>query len=117
MAKTKTREITIIESSGGFSIFKNPFLGKEEFDFSGVTALRQLLTNEKAKILHTIKTQKPTSIYDLAKRLNRGFKAVYGDVKLLERFGFIELISEKSKKRNRLKPVIAVDRIVIDFKV
>jgi predicted transcriptional regulator len=117
MAKTKTREITIRESKGTFSIFKTPGVSKEDYNFSGILALRQLLSNEKARILDTIKTQKPISIYDLAKKLKRGFKSVNDDLKLLERFGFVELIEEKTKERIRHRPVLAVDNIIVNIKI
>lgn len=117
MATTKIREITIKESQGTFSIFKSAGVTKEDYDFSGILALRQLLTNEKARILDTIKTLKPVSIYDLAKKLNRGFKSVNDDVKLLERFGFIELIPEKTKKRERLRPKLVVEGVTIHIKL
>jgi len=119
MAKTttKVREITITESEGVFSIFKKPRTSKKDYDFEGVMALRQLLNNEKARILHTIKNQNPKSIYDLAKKLGRGFKSVNDDIKLLERFGFIELVEEKTKNRIRHKPRIIVDTITIHLKV
>ena len=117
MVKTKTREITITESKGAFSIFKKPKTSKKDYDFEGILALRQLLSNEKARILHVIKTQKPKSIYDLAKKLSRGFKSVNDDIKLLERFGFIELTEEKTKNRIRHKPEIVVDTITIHLKV
>ena len=117
MAKEKTREITISQSKGAFNIFRKSGTSKKDFDFSGILALRQLLSNEKARILNIIKTQKPQSIYELAKKLNRGFKSVNDDVKLLERFGFIELIEEKTKNRKRHKPVIVVDTITIHLKV
>ena len=114
---TKTREITITDSKGKFSIFKKTGRSKKDYDFSGVLALRQLLSNEKARILYTIKHQEPKSIYDLAKKLGRGFKSVNDDLKLLERFGFIELIEEKTKNRIRHKPEIVVDTITIHLKV
>lgn len=116
MAKIKVREITLTESKGAFSIFDR-FRGKEDYDFSGVLALRRLLSNEKARILHIIKTQNPKSIYDLAKKLKRNFKSVFDDIKLLERFGFIELIEEKTKNRTRHKPMIAADTITIHLKI
>jgi predicted transcriptional regulator len=117
MTKTRIREITITESRGVFSMFKRQKLLKKDYDFEGVLALRQLLSNEKARILHVIKTQKPKSIYDLAKKLNRGFKSVSDDIKLLERFGFIELTEEKTKNRIRHKPEIVVDTITIHLRV
>jgi|TARA_Y100000310_G_scaffold159352_1_gene158912 predicted transcriptional regulator len=115
--RTKTREITITESQGVFSIFKKSKTAKEDYDFEGVLALRQLLSNEKARILNVIKTESPKSIYDLAKKLKRGFKSVNDDVKLLERFGFIELTEEKTKNRIRHKPEIVIDTITIHLKI
>lgn len=117
MVKTKIREITIRENKGTFSIFKTPGVSKESYDFSGILALRQLLSNEKARVLNTIKVQKPISIYDLAKKLNRGFKSVNDDIKLLERFGFVELTEEKTKKRIRHKPHLVVEGITIHIKL
>lgn len=112
----KIREITITQEKGAFSIFKRTS-GKEGYDFSGILALRQILSNEKAKILHIIKTQKPQSVYELAKKLGRNFKAVSEDVKLLKRFGFIDLIEERTKNRKRHRPEIAVDTITIHLKI
>lgn len=117
MARTKTREITIKESKGSFSFSKDTKISKKDYNFEGLSALRQLLNPEKARILHVIKTQKPASIYDLAKKLGRGFKAVNDDLKLLERFGFIDLIEEKTKNRVRHKPEIVIDTVKITLKI
>lgn len=114
MPTRKVREITIYETKGTFSILKSP---SENYDFSGISALRQVLSNEKSRILHAIKIEKPTSVYDLAKRLGRSFKSVSDDIKVLQRFGFIELIQEKTKNRIRHRPVIAVDTVTVHFKV
>jgi predicted transcriptional regulator len=112
-----TREITIKESKGTFSLLKKLSKNKEEYDFSGIAALRQLLNNEKARLLNVIKTEQPSSLYDLAKKLNRSFKSVYDDVKLLERFGFVELTEEKVNNRTRHKPRILTDTITIHLKI
>lgn len=117
MSRTKTREIIIKESKGGFSFSKDTKISKKDYNFEGLSALRQLLNPEKARILHVIKTQKPTSIYDLAKKLGRGFKAVNDDVRLLERFGFVDLTAEKTKNRIRHKPEILVDTVKITLKI
>jgi len=110
-----TREITIKESKGAFSLFKKQ--GKEGYDFSGISALRQLLSKEKARILDVIKNEKPSSLYDLAKKLERNFKSVHDDVTLLKRFGFIDIIEEKTNKRIRHKPIIIADTITIHIKI
>ncbi len=114
---TKTREVTIKESKGAFRILKDTKISKKDYEFSDLAALRHLLSNEKARMLNVIKTQNPKSIYDLAKKLKRGFKSVSDDIKLLERFGFIDLIEEKTKKRIRHKPEIVVDCVTIHIKV
>src|SRR3989344_2206488 len=114
-AKSKTREITIVDDKGTFTTFFRKFYGEEDvYDFEGLAALRHVLSNEKARILHAIKTKNPLSIYALAKSLGRDFKSVNDDIKLLERFGFIDLIAEKTGKRSRLKPIIITDTIKIE---
>ncbi|MEX2017541.1 MAG: hypothetical protein WD876_03650 [Candidatus Pacearchaeota archaeon] len=117
MTRTKTREITLAESKGAFAIFTKLGFSKEDYDFKSLLALRQLLSNEKARILHVIKTYEPKSIYELAKRLDRGFKAVNDDVRLLHKFGFIEMTEEKTKNRKRLRPRVVVDNIIINVKI
>ncbi|OGJ12598.1 hypothetical protein A3K62_01550 [Candidatus Pacearchaeota archaeon RBG_16_35_8] len=117
MVRTKTRDITIAETKGAFSLFTKSGLSKKDYDFDSLLTLRQLLSNEKARILHVIKTYEPKSIYELAKRLNRGFKAVNDDIRLLERFGFVEMIEEKTKNRKRYRPEVVVDHMVINIKI
>jgi len=115
--RTKTREVTIKESQGTFSIFRKGRTSKKDYDFSGISALRQLLSNEKARILDVIRNESPGSIYELAKKLGRSFKSVNDDIKLLERFGFIELTAEKTKLRVRHRPEVVVDNILINVKL
>lgn len=116
--KTKVREITIVDEGGTFTSFFKKFYGeKEEYDFEGLSTLRNLLTNEKAKILHAIKAKKPKSIYELAKILKKDFKTVNDNVKLLEKFGFLDMIAEKSGKRDRFRPVVVVDSMIVEIKI
>jgi predicted transcriptional regulator len=115
MVQNKFREVTIKESGGKFSIFKENKTSKKDYDFSGLLALRQLLSNERARILNVIKTQNPTSIYNLSKILQREFKSVQTDIKLLERFGLVELIKEKTKGRICHKPVLIADSLTINI--
>jgi len=112
-----TREITIKESKGAFSLFKKSPKNKDEYDFSDISSLRQLLSNEKARILDVIKKDKPASLYELSKKLGRSFKSIHDDVKLLERFGFIEIVKENVNKRVRHQPRIVADMITIHIKI
>ncbi len=115
----KTRIIDLYEKGGTFSSVFRRFTGQEEeYNFKDLAYLRQLLSNEKSRILHTIKTKKPISIYNLAKILKRDFKTVREDVLLLKKFGFIDLIETKSKgKRISYKPVITASKINIVIRI
>ena len=114
--KERTRIVNLYITPNAFtSIFKRLRGDRSDYDFSGLADLRQLLSNEKAKILNIIKNQSPESIYHLAKILGRDFKAVSQDIKLLERFGFIELKHETKGKRKKLKPVVVIDNLQINI--
>ena len=116
--RSKTRDITIIDEDGTFNALFRKFSGSEKrYDFEGLTMLRRLLSNEKARMFNIIKTKKPNSIYKLAKLLKRDFKSVNEDIKLLQRFGFVEMIAEKTGKRERLRPVLVVDSLHINIKL
>lgn len=114
--KSKTREITIIDEGGRFNVLFRKLAGEADYDFEGISLLRKLLSNEKARLLHVIRKNNPNSIYKLARILKRDFKSVCGDIKTLEKFGFIEMIAEKTGKRGRLKPVLAVDSLHLYLK-
>ncbi|MFH0831836.1 MAG: hypothetical protein V1886_03150 [archaeon] len=106
---------------GAFSTFFRHFKveGKKYagLDFSEISALRQLLSNEKARILWTLQNKNPGSIYELAKLLGRDFKSVRGDVELLRQFNLIRLSPETKGKRKKLKPVINLRKLNITLSI
>jgi len=115
-AKTRTRIVNLYITSSTFaSIFKRLRGDRSDYDFSGFQDLRQLLSKEKAKILHTIKNKNPDSIYQLSRFLGRDFKAVFQDLKVLKKFGFIDLVQEAKGNRKRLKPVLAIDSLQVNI--
>jgi predicted transcriptional regulator len=110
----KRTKIRYVEINSHQETFVSKLIGGEKsHDFSDIKLLRSLLSNEKARILHILKTQSPKSIYALSKTLNRDHKSVYQDIKILERFGLIEFHSEKTGKRYSLRPVLTVDKLEI----
>ncbi|MEK6918976.1 MAG: HTH domain-containing protein [Nanoarchaeota archaeon] len=117
MASKKKRIIDLYITPTSFSFLFKKISGKkaEDYDFSGITDLRKLLSNERAKMLYVIKNQKPLSIYSLSKMLSRDFKAVTKDLKILERFGFVKLISERKGNRKTVRPEVEVSQLSINL--
>jgi predicted transcriptional regulator len=116
--KTRIKQVKITIAPGTFTyIFKRIKGQNQEYEFSELSNLRKVLSNEKARILYTTKHRKPQSLYSLAKMLDRDFKSVRDDVKMLEKFGFISLQKEEKGKRKKLKPVLNVDSLNISFSI
>ncbi len=70
------------------------------------------MTIQKIEILTTIATQKPSSIYELAKLVDRDFAAVLRDCTSLKGTGFIKLQATKGTKRTKI-PRLAFDYVAI----
>ena|SRR3989344_5846943 len=114
----KTRIIEIYEKGGTFTSVFRKFTGqKADYNTDDLSLIRQLLSNEKARLLNVIKTKQPKSLYALAKFLERDFKTVRGDILLLKKFGFIELIAEKTGNRITHKPIITANTINISIRI
>lgn len=62
---------------------------KSSVVFSDVNTFRKILSDKRIELLSAIKHQNPHSTYELAKLLDREYKNVYEDVKLLEDLGLI----------------------------
>ena len=113
--RTKVRYVEVNVKSGNFV---SKLIGeKKSHDFSDIKLLRNLLSNEKSRILYVLKSKNPKSIYELAKILGRDFKSVREDIRVLERFGFIEFHAEKTGNRESLKPVLIIDSLQIQIEI
>jgi len=112
-----TRTISLEQKHGTFSTIFHRFRSQPKKEVSDVAILRNILSNEKARILHVIKTKKPASIYELAKLLGRDFKAVRKDITTLEHFGIVKLVktAKKGSKRKSLAPVLNLDTLQINI--
>jgi len=110
--RSKTRYLSLTVDQDNF-IWKFIGKGEETYNSEDVLLLRNLLSKERARILFILKTKKPTSLYQLAKLLGRDFKAVTKDIKLLEKFGFIEFYRSKHGKRISKTPILAIDQLNI----
>lgn len=114
--KKKTRYLNLNVKQDSFAL---KILGdkNKKHNFSDIVLLRKLLTNQKARILYALKKNKIKSIYHLAKVLGRDFKSTSDDLKLLERFGFIEFHSVKVGKRESLVPTLNVSEMNLIIKI
>ena len=75
-------------------------LTPEEFDS---------LTSKRIELLDYLADEHVSSINSLAERLNRDVKNVYGDLRALERLGFIRLVKEGKS----LAPELLVQEVTI----
>ena len=71
--------------------------------FVSVEAMRQVLTEPRLTLLHTIRTRHPKSLAELAKLTRRDFKNVRADVKILSDLGLVE-----SKAGPRLRDAVTL---------
>lgn len=115
--KVKSFDVFLVNKQGTFDTLLNRFqTQKKDFDFKSLSELRRILSNEKLRIIHTIKEKTPSSVYELAKILGRDIRAVNSDIKLLERFELVDFKREKSGKRIRHKPYLTTSSINISIK-
>ena len=88
----------------------------EGISFDSIDDMRKILTEERLKILKTIKKEHPGSIYELAKFLGRDKKNTFDDVQLLAEMGLIEL--QKAKEgREKTTLRVTYNQILLEIPV
>jgi len=75
---------------------------------------RAIFTESRLKLIQTLKTKSPASIYELAKLLARDFKNVYEDVVFLSELGIIG-IKESKVGRKQKKPTLLCNNILFEL--
>jgi len=88
----------------------------EGISFESLEDMRKVLTEERLKILKTIKKDHPSSIYELAKILKRDIKNTFNDVQFLAKAGLIELKKIKNG-REKTTPLVNYDKILLEIPV
>lgn len=76
-----------------------------ELAFESVEQMRSLLTRERDRLLKVLQTERPRSIYALAKLLRRSQSAVQEDVTLLATYGLVRLAPGVENGRRVLQPI------------
>ena len=84
--------------------------------FQSLKAMRKVLTEERLRIVKTIKKEHPSSIYELAKILGRDVKNTFDDVQFLAQAGLLEL-RKKKEGREKTTPMVKYDKILLEIQV
>ncbi len=89
-------------------IKKGQLVNDSEYDivlsFPDISYLAKVVSPERVRIYQTIRNQKPSSIYELAKMLDRSLSNVQRDVHELAQMGIIEL--KKTRKKGQKREVL-----------
>jgi len=88
----------------------------EAIYFQSLGAMRKVLTEERLRIVKTIKKEHPSSIYELAKILGRDVKNTFDDVQFLTQAGLLEL-RKKKEGREKTTPMVKYDKILLEIQV
>ena len=87
---------------------------KKGIYLADVETARALFTEGRLRIIQTLKSKSPQSIYALAKLLKRDFKNVYEDVSFLAQLGILS-IEENLKGRRKKRPSLICDKILFEM--
>lgn len=88
----------------------------EGISFEDLDTMRKVLSDERLRILKTIRKDHPQSIYELAKLLHRDIKNTFDDVQFLAGAGLIDLKKTKDG-REKTTPTVNYDRILLQIPV
>ena len=89
---------------------------KSVISFESLVAMRKFITDERLRILTTIKKYHPSSIYELAKILKRDTKNVSNDVNYLKDIGLLD-VKKTNKGRSKSTPLVNYDKILLEIPV
>ena len=89
---------------------------REALSFATLRAFRKALTEKRLKLLRAIKEQKPSSVYALAKLVQRDLKSVNTDLSILQKLGLVAL-QQSRDERHRTTPHLLFDRIRVEVEV
>ncbi len=84
--------------------------------FTGLDAMRKVLTEKRLELLHIIKEQEPDSVYELSKIVKRDLKNVNDDLLVLKDIGLVSVFKAR-KGRERSIPRVNYDKIQLEIGV
>ncbi len=81
--------------------------------FASLEAFRKAITPKRMQLLHIIRAEKPSSLHELAKKLNRDIKNVSADLIFLEEIGLIE----RKRYDNKIAPRSSYDEMQVKIAI
>ena len=75
--------------------------------------LTKILTKDRIRMLRIIHSEKPKSISELAKLLNRDRRNVLADLNYLEGFGLVEIEEIEREKIFTKIPIVSFDELLV----
>lgn len=86
--------------------------------FTSIEAARTLLTPDRLALLRAVRSERPESIYALAKMVRRDLKNVQDDLRLLETYGLIRMAdATRSTNRRARTPQALFDEIELKIAI
>jgi len=89
---------------------------EEGIYFDSIDTMRAVLTNKRLQVLKAIREQKPASVYELSKILQRDLKNVNQDLKMLSDIGLVTLEKTETDKK-RVIPHVDYSKILLEIPV
>ena len=74
---------------------------REGVFFTSIEAARKLLTPSRLALLRAVRTERPGSMYALARRVGRDLKNVQQDLRLLESYGLVRMARRPGPSKGR----------------
>lgn len=90
---------------------------KIKIDVTKYELFFRAFTDKRLELLRVIKKEHPSSVYELAKMLNRNLKNVSDDVHYLAGLGLIEVEKAKSNGREKTIPTVDYEKILLEIPV
>ncbi len=115
--KLKNKEILVM-SNKQYSKHLNDIVAsgkksKNKIVLSKYEDLTKILTKERIRMLRIIHSEKPKSISELAKLLNRDRRNVLADLNYLEGFGLVEIEEIEREKIYTKIPIVSFDELLV----
>lgn len=89
-------------------------LKEDSISFQSLDQLRKFLTPKRLELLRVIKHKKPSSMYELAKLVDRTSENVSTDIKFLEQLGFVE-VDRIHDIRKKSVPEVTYDKMTLEI--